>query len=216
MPLFMFLAFLMGSRQLPLSFLVSGLVGMTLFFTATAVSPAIFPWEGQAKTLERLASCPGHGRGNCLRRHDRLYPLRHRDYDYYRNHQAGARTFPRARHNDADRHPPCCGLLLGDRDAARGATNECAVEHHDALIADQVPARLHLRYLYPSGTDAAVGTGARGSSPLTYFHRFGTVRVSPTYIISLSGSISQHSHYSQWYSRLVQCYLHKRTMPQRM
>ena len=31
---------------------------MTLFFTATAVSPAIFPWEGQAKTLERLASCP--------------------------------------------------------------------------------------------------------------------------------------------------------------
>jgi ABC-2 type transport system permease protein len=58
MPLFMFLAFLMGGRQFPLSFLVSGLVGMTLFFTATAVSPAIFPWEGQAKTLERLASCP--------------------------------------------------------------------------------------------------------------------------------------------------------------
>jgi ABC-2 type transport system permease protein len=58
MPLFMFLAFLAGSRQLPLSFLVSGLVGMTLFFSATAVSPAIFPWEGQAKTLERLASCP--------------------------------------------------------------------------------------------------------------------------------------------------------------
>ncbi|MDP2798171.1 MAG: ABC transporter permease [Methanoregula sp.] len=58
MPLFMFLAFMMGGRQLPLSFLISGLVGMTLFFTATAVSPAIFPWEGQAKTLERLASCP--------------------------------------------------------------------------------------------------------------------------------------------------------------
>ena len=58
MPLFMFLAFLMGGKQLPLSFLISGLVGMTLFFTATAVSPAIFPWEGQARTLERLASCP--------------------------------------------------------------------------------------------------------------------------------------------------------------
>jgi ABC-2 type transport system permease protein len=58
MPVFLFLAFLMGSRQLPLAFLVSGLVGMTLFFTATAVSPAIFPWEGQAKTLERLASSP--------------------------------------------------------------------------------------------------------------------------------------------------------------
>jgi ABC-2 type transport system permease protein len=58
MPVFLFLAFLMGSRQLPLAFLISGLIGMTLFFTATAVSPAIFPWEGQAKTLERLASCP--------------------------------------------------------------------------------------------------------------------------------------------------------------
>jgi ABC-2 type transport system permease protein len=58
MPVFLFLAFLMGSRPLPLTFLVSGLIGMTLFFTATAVSPAIFPWEGQAKTLERLASCP--------------------------------------------------------------------------------------------------------------------------------------------------------------
>ena len=58
MPVFLFLAFFMGSRQLPLAFLVSGLVGMTLFFTATAVSPAIFPWEGSAKTLERLASCP--------------------------------------------------------------------------------------------------------------------------------------------------------------
>jgi ABC-2 type transport system permease protein len=58
MPVFLFLAFLTGGRNLPLAFLVSGLVGMTLFFTATAVSPAIFPWEGQAKTLERLASCP--------------------------------------------------------------------------------------------------------------------------------------------------------------
>jgi ABC-2 type transport system permease protein len=58
MPVFLFLAFFMGSRQLPLTFLIPGLVGMTLFFTATAVSPAIFPWEGSARTLERLASCP--------------------------------------------------------------------------------------------------------------------------------------------------------------
>lgn len=58
MPVFLFLAFYMGGRDLPLSFLIPGLVGMTLFFSATAVSPAIFPWEGSAKTLERLASCP--------------------------------------------------------------------------------------------------------------------------------------------------------------
>lgn len=58
MPVFLFLAFYLGARDLPLSFLIPGLVGMTLFFSATAVSPAIFPWEGSAKTLERLASCP--------------------------------------------------------------------------------------------------------------------------------------------------------------
>lgn len=58
MPVFLFLAFFMGGRELPLAFLVSGLMGMTLFFTATAISPAIFPWEGQARTLERLAASP--------------------------------------------------------------------------------------------------------------------------------------------------------------
>ena len=58
MPVFLFLAFFMGGRSLSLAFLLSGLMGMTLFFTATAVSPAIFPWEGQARTLERLAACP--------------------------------------------------------------------------------------------------------------------------------------------------------------
>lgn len=58
MPVFLFFAFFLGGRQLPLEFLLPGLVGMTLFFTATAVSPTIFPWEGQARTLERLAACP--------------------------------------------------------------------------------------------------------------------------------------------------------------
>ncbi|MDG6256653.1 MAG: ABC transporter permease [Methanomicrobiaceae archaeon] len=58
MPVFLFLAFYLGGRELPLAFLLSGLTGMALFFTSTAVSPAIFPWEGQARTLERLAACP--------------------------------------------------------------------------------------------------------------------------------------------------------------
>jgi len=58
MPIFLYLAFLMGNKPLPMSFLIAGLLGMTLFFTATAVSPVIFPWEGQARTLERLISCP--------------------------------------------------------------------------------------------------------------------------------------------------------------
>jgi ABC-2 type transport system permease protein len=56
-PFFLFFAFYIG-RNLPLSFLLSGLVSMTLFFTSTAVSPVIAPWETQMKTLERLISCP--------------------------------------------------------------------------------------------------------------------------------------------------------------
>jgi ABC-2 type transport system permease protein len=58
MPVFLFLAFFTGSRQLPLAFLIPGLVGTALLFTATAISPAIFSWEGRHGTLERLASCP--------------------------------------------------------------------------------------------------------------------------------------------------------------
>jgi len=56
-PAFLFLAFSLG-RDLPLNFLISGLFSMTLFFTATAVSPVIFPWEGSIGTLERLLSAP--------------------------------------------------------------------------------------------------------------------------------------------------------------
>ncbi|MFA5613388.1 MAG: ABC transporter permease [Methanoculleus sp.] len=57
-PLFLFLAFMVGNRFASLPFLISGLLAMTLFFTATAVSPVIFPWEAQARTLERLAAAP--------------------------------------------------------------------------------------------------------------------------------------------------------------
>jgi len=58
MPVFLFFAFFMGSMQQPLSFLIPGLVSVTLLFTSTAISPAIFAWEGRHGTLERLASCP--------------------------------------------------------------------------------------------------------------------------------------------------------------
>ncbi len=57
LPVFLFLSFSIG-RQLTAGFMVPGLVGMILFFTATAISPVVMPWEGQAKTLERLVSCP--------------------------------------------------------------------------------------------------------------------------------------------------------------
>ncbi|MCC7564448.1 MAG: ABC transporter permease, partial [Methanobacterium sp.] len=58
MPLFLFLAFFIGSRKMSVDFLISGLIGMTVFFTATAVSPVIAPWEAQLQTLERLISAP--------------------------------------------------------------------------------------------------------------------------------------------------------------
>ncbi len=56
-PLFLFLAFYIG-RNLTPEFLVPGLISMTLFFTATSVSPVIAPWETQMRTLERIISCP--------------------------------------------------------------------------------------------------------------------------------------------------------------
>jgi len=57
MPAFLLLAFSID-RHLSMAFLMPGMLGITLFFTSTAVSPVIAPWETQARTLERLASCP--------------------------------------------------------------------------------------------------------------------------------------------------------------
>jgi ABC-2 type transport system permease protein len=56
-PFFLFLSFYIG-RSMPVEALIPGLLGMTAFFTATSVGPAIVPWEARAKTLERLISSP--------------------------------------------------------------------------------------------------------------------------------------------------------------
>ena len=56
-PVFLFLSFTIG-RQLAIDFMIPGLLGMILFFTATSISPIVLPWEAQARTLERLISCP--------------------------------------------------------------------------------------------------------------------------------------------------------------
>ena len=56
-PMFLFLAFSVG-RSIPIEVMIAGLLSMTLFFTATAVSPIIHPWEGNMGTLERLISAP--------------------------------------------------------------------------------------------------------------------------------------------------------------
>ena len=56
-PTFLFLAFMVG-RDLPIDFLIAGLLGMTIFFTSTSVSPVVAPTETQSKNLERLAACP--------------------------------------------------------------------------------------------------------------------------------------------------------------
>lgn len=57
LPFFLFLAFYIG-RNMPAEALIPGLLGMTVFFTATSVGPVIVPWEARAKTLERLMSSP--------------------------------------------------------------------------------------------------------------------------------------------------------------
>ncbi|RZV06222.1 ABC-2 type transport system permease protein [Natrinema hispanicum] len=57
LPVFFFLAFTMG-RDMAGTQLVAGLIGMTLWFTATSISPVIAPWETRDGTLERLVSAP--------------------------------------------------------------------------------------------------------------------------------------------------------------
>lgn len=56
-PVFFFLAFAIG-RPVPRETLVSGMLAMALFFSASAVGPLITPWERQARTYERLVTSP--------------------------------------------------------------------------------------------------------------------------------------------------------------
>lgn len=56
-PLALFLAFTIG-RKIPVDVLLPGLVGITLFFTASSANPLIAPWETRMRTLERLISTP--------------------------------------------------------------------------------------------------------------------------------------------------------------
>ncbi len=56
-PFFLFLAFYI-KRNLSLDFILPGMVGMTLFFTSTAIVSIIPSWETRSKTLERLVSAP--------------------------------------------------------------------------------------------------------------------------------------------------------------
>jgi len=56
-PLCLFFAFAIG-RDIQPSVLLPGLVGMTLFFTASSANPIVVPWETRMRTLERLISTP--------------------------------------------------------------------------------------------------------------------------------------------------------------
>ena len=56
-PIILFLAFTIGRNIIPI-FIVSGLMAMVLFLTATSIGPVVFPWETRQKTLERLIACP--------------------------------------------------------------------------------------------------------------------------------------------------------------
>ncbi|MHA1650192.1 MAG: ABC transporter permease [Candidatus Helarchaeota archaeon] len=56
-PFFMVLSWVLG-RQITLSQIFVGIVAMTSFFTATAISPVILPIETREKSLERLLSAP--------------------------------------------------------------------------------------------------------------------------------------------------------------
>jgi ABC-2 type transport system permease protein len=53
----LFFAFAIG-RDISPNMLLPGLVGMTLFFTASSANPIVAPWETRMNTLERLISTP--------------------------------------------------------------------------------------------------------------------------------------------------------------
>lgn len=56
-PAFMFISFAFG-RNASATSLMPGLISISVFFTCSAMAPVIFPFESQARTLERLASAP--------------------------------------------------------------------------------------------------------------------------------------------------------------
>ena len=56
-PAFLFIAFAVG-RRASLQALMPGLLAVSVFFTCSAIAPVVFPWETQARTLERLVSTP--------------------------------------------------------------------------------------------------------------------------------------------------------------
>jgi ABC-2 type transport system permease protein len=56
-PFFLIVAYMLG-RNVPVKELYPGIMGMTVFFTATSVGPAILPWEVRSQTFERLIASP--------------------------------------------------------------------------------------------------------------------------------------------------------------
>jgi ABC-2 type transport system permease protein len=56
-PAFMFISFAFG-RNMQVITLMPGLISVSVFFTCSAMAPVTFPWETQARTLERLVSTP--------------------------------------------------------------------------------------------------------------------------------------------------------------
>ena len=56
-PAIMFISFAFG-RGMAIESLMPGLIGVSVFFTCSAISPVAFPWETAQRTLERLISAP--------------------------------------------------------------------------------------------------------------------------------------------------------------
>jgi len=56
-PAIMFISFAFG-RGMAIENLMPGLIGVSVFFTCSAIAPVAFPWETAQRTLERLVSAP--------------------------------------------------------------------------------------------------------------------------------------------------------------
>ncbi len=151
LPLFLFLAFWIG-RELPLNFLMAGLISMTVFFASTSVSPVIAPWEGQMRTL---LACPvststiifgdiiaSLSFGICIS----LIPLLLAFcFGFTPNHNSC--------------NTSGCLLLLLPGLAVLSLSDKPALDGHDDLIACSLSANIHKRNFHPCSGASSLGKG---------------------------------------------------------
>lgn len=165
MPVFLFLAFLMGSRQLPLRIpgFRTGRDG-TLFHRDSGVHRPSSPGRGRQRHSSGLRRVRSRLRLSSSVTSRCAHPLRHRDHAHHGDHRAvlGLSLLHAITLCAGILLAACCFSAIG---MLPQSPHQHPVKHHDALVTHQVPAGLHLGHIHPSRTDASLGDGTRGLLP---------------------------------------------------